>query len=157
MQTFPVKALCQAFFGLWLFSFVSSVYAEQKEVFPGPDGSDYEVHYIALASTFLDEDVAKQYQLIRSRSLGLINISVIKVDKDGQRKPVTASVQLAMSNEIRQTQFLTIHQVIERPAIYYLAQLQYREGEILTFDATIYPEGGMEPLKLRFTQNFYHD
>jgi Domain of unknown function (DUF4426) len=157
MQISHFKMLYQMFFSVLLFTLASNVFAEQKEVFPGPDGSDYEVHYIALASTFLDEEVAKQYQLVRSRSLGLVNISVIKVDKDGRRQPVTASVQLAMSNELRQTQFLTIQQVIERPAIYYLAQLQYREGEILTFDATIYPAGGMEPLKLRFTQNFYHD
>ena len=135
----------------------SQLSAEQKEVFPGPEGSEFEVHYIGFASTFLDEEVAKQYQLIRSRALGLVNISVIKVDPNGKRKAVGASVQVKMLNEIRQANFLPIQQVIEGDAIYYLGQLQYREGELLTFDVTIYPEGGMEPLKLRFTQSFYHD
>ena len=131
--------------------------AEKKEVFPGPDGSDYEVHYIAFASTFLDEEVARQYQLVRSRSLGLVNISIIKVDKEGKRKAVGGSVQAEMINEIRQSQFLSFQQVIEGDAIYYLAQLQYREGDLLTFDVTVYPQGGTQPLKLRFTQNFYND
>lgn len=137
--------------------FSSLVNAEQKEVFPGPDGSDYEVHYIAFTSTFLDEEVAKQYKLVRSRSLGLVNISIIKVDKDGKRKAVGGSVQAEMINEIRQSQFLSFQQIVEGDAIYYLAQLQYREGELLTFDVTVYPEGGTQPLKLRFVQNFYND
>ncbi|KZY41282.1 hypothetical protein A3732_18435, partial [Oleiphilus sp. HI0050] len=119
--------------------------------------SDYEVHYIAFASTFLDEEVARQYQLVRSRSLGLVNISIIKVDKEGKRKAVGGSVQAEMINEIRQSQFLSFQQVIEGDAIYYLAQLQYREGDLLTFDVTVYPQGGTQPLKLRFTQNFYND
>ena len=37
-----------------------TVSAEQKKVFDGPDGSEYEVHYIAFTSTFLDPEVAKQ-------------------------------------------------------------------------------------------------
>ncbi len=144
---------------LFLFTLLISaaVNAEQKELYPGPDGSDYEVHYIAFASTFLDEEVAKQYQLVRSRSLGLVNISIIKVDKEGKRKAIGGSVQAEMINEIRQSQFLPFQQIIEGDAIYYLAQLQYREGDLLTFNVTVYPEGGTKSLKLRFTQNFYND
>ena len=150
---YPFSAML--FFMAMLFS--TWVNAEQKEVFPGPDGSDYEVHYIALASTFLDEEVAKQYKLVRSRSLGLVNISIIRVDKDGKRKAVGGAVQAEMINEIRQSQYLSFQQIVEGDAIYYLAQLQYREGELLTFDVTVYPEGGTQALKLRFVQNFYND
>jgi hypothetical protein len=131
--------------------------AEKKEVFPGPDGSEYEVHYIGFASTFIDEEVAKQYKIVRSRSLGLVNISIIKIDKDGKRKAVGGAVQAEMINDIRQSKFLSFQQIVEGDAIYYLAQLQYREGELLTFDVTVYPEGGTQPLKLRFTQHFYND
>ena len=62
------------------------VQAEQKKVFNGPDGSEYEIHYIGFTSTFLDPDIAKQYDIVRSRALGVINISVIKVEHDGSRK-----------------------------------------------------------------------
>lgn len=146
-----------SFVALCMVLFSASVNAEKKEVFPGPDGSEYEVHYIGFVSTFLDKEVARQYNLVRSRSLGLVNISIIKVDKEGKRKAVGGSVQAEMINEIRQSQFLSFQQIVEGDAIYYLAQLQYKEGELLTFDVTVYPEGGTQPLKLRFTQYFYND
>ncbi len=138
-------------------SFIGSVQAEQKKVFDGPDGSEYEVHYIGFTSTFLDPDVAKQYNIVRSRALGVINISVIKVEKDGSRKAVGAVLQTKMTNDIQQNQFLSFQQVVEGSAIYYLAQLQFREGEILTFDVSVYPEGSVKPLQFRFVQNFYND
>ncbi|MBL4743729.1 MAG: DUF4426 domain-containing protein [Cycloclasticus sp.] len=131
--------------------------AEQKEVFDGPNGSEYEVHYIGFASTILDAEIAQQYQLVRSRALGIINISIIKIEADGKRKAVGAAVEIKMMNNIQQAQFLSSKQVVEGKAIYYLSQLQYKEGELLTFDVTIYPEGRIAPIQLRFSQNFYND
>lgn len=150
----------QRFFTLMLLLCLSCsalVQAEQKKVFDGPDGSEYEIHYIGFTSTFLDADVAKQYDIVRSRALGIINISVIKVEQDGSRKPVGAVLQTKMTNDIQQNQFLSFQQIVEGPAIYYLAQLQFREGEVLTFDVSVFPEGSIKPLKFRFVQNFYND
>lgn len=148
---------CVYWVGVLLCCLSSLVNAEQKKVFDGPDGSEYEVHYIAFTSTFLDAEVAKQYDIVRSRALGIVNISVIKVEKDGTRKAVGAVLQTKMTNDIQQNQFLSFQQIVEGPAIYYLAQLQFREGEVLTFDVSVYPEGSVKPLQFRFVQNFYND
>lgn len=131
--------------------------AGQKKVFDGPDGSQYEVHYIAFTSTFLNPDVAKQYKLVRSKAMGIVNISVLKVDADGKKKAVGAVVQGKMTNDIQQSQFPSFQQVVEGPAIYYLAQVQFREGENLTFDVSVFPEGSTRALQFRFVQNFYND
>ncbi len=152
-----LKLSLTSFWLLVLVSVSHHVSAEQKKVFDGPDGSEYEVHYIAFTSTFLDPEVAKQYQIVRSKALGVVNISVLKVDPDGKKKAVGAVVQGKMTNDIQQTQFLSFQQIVEGPAIYYLAQLQFREGENLTFDMTVFPEGSVQPLKFRFVQNFYND
>lgn len=155
-MTTRIKVIFQLILFLCLCS-VFSVQAEQKKVFDGPDGSEYEVHYIGFTSTFLDPDVAKQYDIVRSRALGIVNISVIKVEKDGSRKAVGAVLQTKMTNDIQQNQFLSFQQIVEGSAIYYLAQLQFREGEVLTFDVSAYPEGSVKPLQFRFVQNFYND
>lgn len=131
--------------------------AEQKKVFDGPDGSEYEVHYMALTSTFLDPDVAKQYGIVRSRARGLVNISVIRRFPDGTTKAVGSVVEGLITNSIRQQIHMGFQQVVEGEAIYYISQLQYREGEVLTFDITAYPEGQVKPLKMRFAQSFYND
>jgi hypothetical protein len=66
-------------------------------------------------------------------------------------------VEIKMKNDLQQAQFLSSQQVVEGKAIYYLAQLQYKQGELLIFDTTIYPEGRTEPMQFRFSQNFYND
>lgn len=132
-------------------------YAEQKKVFAAPDGTEYEVHYIAFNSTFLEPDVAKQYDLTRSKALGVVNVSVLKVNVDGSREAVGAIVNMNAKNDIQQVQHLSMQQVIEGKAIYYIAQLQFREGEILTFDISVFPQGVSDPFRLRFSHNFYND
>jgi len=131
--------------------------SEQKKIFDGPNGSEYEVHYIAFNSTFLQPDIARQYELVRSRAMGVVNISIIRIAQDGTRTPVGAVVEVRATNDIQQPRHLSVQQVVEQPAIYYLAQVQFREGEMLTFDVTVYPEGQTKPLKLRFTQSFFND
>jgi len=134
-----------------------TVQAEQKQVFDGPNGSEYQVHYNAFTSTFLQPEVAKQYQLVRSKALGIINISVIRKTADGEKKAVGSVIEGRMSNDIQQQQILPFQQVVESQSIYYLTQMQFVEGEVLTFDITVYPEGSVQPLKLRFSQTFYND
>lgn len=134
-----------------------SAHAEQKKVFVGTDGQEYEVHYIALNSTFLQPEVAQQYGLTRSRALGLVNISVLKVLDSGATEAVGALVDINAKNDIQQVQHMDFQQVVEGKAIYYIGQVQYREAEILTFNATIYPQGVNEPFRLRFSHSFYND
>jgi len=131
--------------------------AEQKKTFDGPDGSEYDVHYIAFNSTFLEPDIAKQYGLIRSKSLGVVNVSIIQKYADGTSKAVTALVQGRVTNEIQQQQILAFQQVIEGPAIYYLAQTQFSEGKRVKIDLELYPAGVQEPLVHRFSHAFFND
>lgn len=132
-------------------------YAEQKKVFDGPDGTEYDVHYIALSSTFLEPDVARSYGLTRSKALGLLNISVIQRFPDGRTKPVGAVIEANAKNDIQQVRHLNMNQIVEGEAIYYIAQVQFREGEILTFDISVYPQGVIDPLKLRFAHTFFNE
>lgn len=137
--------------------FSSFTLAEQKKIFTGSDGAEYEVHYIAFTSTFLQPEIARKYDLVRSRAMGMVNISVLKVLEDGRREAVGALVDINAKNEIQQVQHMNFQQIIEGKSIYYIGQVQYREGEILTFDAVIYPQGVVDPFRLRFTHNFYND
>jgi len=133
------------------------VQAEQKKVFDGPGESDYEVHYIAFNSTFLDADIAKQYGLVRSKALGVVNISVIRREPDGKTRAVRSVIEGRVSNEIQQQNMMGFQQVTEGPAIYYLAQIQFSEAKRLTFDLTLYPEGQSEALHHRFSHVFFND
>lgn len=129
-----------------------SVNAEQKESF-----GDYEVHYSAFASTFLTPEVAKQYDIVRSRAVGVINISVLKKTESGIFEPVAAQVEGVMTNDIQQKKHLGFRRIKEGKAIYFISEVQYMEGEVLSFNISAIPEGQQQPLKLRFSQTFYNE
>lgn len=131
--------------------------AEQLKRFTSEKGVAYDIHYIAFTSTFLQPEIAKQYKLMRSQAIGIVNVSVLKHEADGKQTPVGAVIEGMVTNDIQQQNFLGFQQIIENPAIYYLAQTQFREGEVLTFDLSVYPEGERVPFKLRFSQTFYND
>lgn len=134
-----------------------SLHAEQFKLFDAPDGTEYELHYIAISSTFLDPKIAQQYGLIRSKALGLLNISLLKRLSDGGRKAESALVQGTVTNEIQQQLPLSFKQVIEGESVYYLAQAQYVEGQHLRFDIQVYPAGVQQPFQHQFSHAFFND
>lgn len=142
-----MAALCSL-----LFLFNQSALAEQKESF-----GDYEIHYSAFVSTFLTPEVAKQYDIVRSRAVGVINISVLKKSESGVFEPVAAQVEGVMTNDIQQKKHLGFRRVKEGKAIYFIAEVQYMEGEVLAFNISATPEGQQQPLKMRFSQTFYNE
>lgn len=140
-----------AFFSL-LVAISPSLHAEQKESF-----GDYEVHYSAFVSTFLTPEVAKEYGIVRSRAVGVVNISVLKKSDSGIFEPVAAHVEGVMTNDIQQKKHLGFRRIKEGKAIYFITEIQYMEGEVLSFNISATPEGQQQPLKLRFSQTFYNE
>lgn len=121
--------------------------AEQKQ-----DLGNWEVHYIALNSTFLTPQIAKNYGIVRSRYNALINISVL----DKQSK-VAQSVVLRgqAKNLLGVVKTLAFKQVEEGEAIYYLAVLPFSDLEQYRFTVEI--SDGQIQKKLKFQQKFYAD
>jgi len=75
------NALLKAVFTLFAIIGSSFANAELKQTF-----GDYEVHYNAFNSTFLQPDVAANYQVQRSKYRGLVNITVLQKQPDGSKK-----------------------------------------------------------------------
>ncbi|MFB1036922.1 MAG: DUF4426 domain-containing protein [Sinobacterium sp.] len=101
--------------------FSSQANAEQKQVL-----GSWDVHYIALNSTFLSPDVAKKYGIVRSKFNALINISVLdREEKSAQSVILTGEAK----NLMGVVKKLTFKQVKEGKAIYYLAVLSFSDLE----------------------------
>lgn len=126
--------------------------AAQKE-----DVGPYEIHYSAIPTGFLTPEVAQNYNLTRSRAIGLLNISVLEKLEDGTTRPVAAMVDGRVTNDIRQDRALSFRQVKEGEAIYYLAQFQFGEGERLEYRANIRPRGHDRSYPIRFTQGLFNE
>lgn len=121
--------------------------AEQKK-----DLGDWEVHYIALNSTFLSPQVAKNYAIVRSRYNALINISVLdKQTKQAQSVVLTGQAK----NLLGVVKTLSFKQVKEGDAIYYLAVLPFSDREQYRF--TVQINDGRIQENLKFQHKFYAD
>lgn len=126
--------------------FANTASAEQKIV-----KGDWDIHYIAFASSFIEPDVAKQYGLKRSKYQGIINISVL--DNDDNDKAQRVSIKGYAKNLAGQKIKLNFKQVTEGEAIYYLAQIRYHDNQPMTFDIDVSRGDRVE--KLKFKQKFY--
>ena len=121
------------------------------------DFGDYRVEYSIFSSTFLLPEIAKQYKLQRSQSIGVVNVSIMKKQEDGGLKPVGGQVEGQVFNDLQQSSFLGFRRVTEGEAVYFLAQFQYNSGELLTFQLTARPQGEDLDLPVRATQTLYND
>ncbi|AOT07168.1 DUF4426 domain-containing protein [Pseudoalteromonas luteoviolacea] len=114
---------------------------------------EWEVHYIAFPSTFIQPSVAKAYGVVRSESKALINISVLATDKakTAQQVQISGFAKNLLGNKKQ----LNFKQVVEGDAIYYLAQLDYYNEDVYRFELNI--KQGNEQQVLKFQQKFYVD
>ena len=113
---------------------------------------NWDIHYIAFPSTFVKPETAKQYNLQRSRYTAVVNISVLDTKtQEAQFVNVSGSAK----NLLGQTKPLSFTRVTEGEAVYYLAQVGYRNEEILNF--TIDVQQGNRTETIKFKNKFYAD
>ncbi len=113
---------------------------------------DWDVHYIALTSTFLSPEIARANNIVRSGKTALINISVLDSDtKEAQVVSMTGTSR----NLLGTTKTLNFTQVNEGDAIYYLATVSFSHKEVLRFNIDI--AQGKKSQNLQFQQTMYVD
>lgn len=120
--------------------------AERKQSFGNTD-----VHYSVFNSSFLQPDIAAAVGLVRSKTLGVLNVAVLDAGK-----PSPALVSGNVSNLLGQVTPLNFQQVREGEALYYLAQFPFSSREVLKFDLKVQDRTGA-PHSFSFTQEVFPD
>jgi hypothetical protein len=123
----------------------SAAVAEQKQQL-GP----WDVHYMLMPTTMLDADIARQYQLNRSRNYQLLNISVLTRDS---QQPQQVDISGTAVNLAGQRQTLTFRPIKESNALYYLAGVEVRSEQKMSIEVTI--RQGDTQQTLKFSQDVY--
>lgn len=115
---------------------------------------DLEVHYNALTTDELQPDVARTYKIERSKTRGLVTLSVLRKNKVGVLTPVPAKLSMYVTNLTQQLANVDMREVKEGTAIYYLGEFRVAPPDTLKFTATVEVAG--EPKhELTFDQKFY--
>lgn len=132
-------------------SFIPAVViAEQSKSF-----GDYTIHYSAFTTDTLSPEVAKQYQIQRSKNRAMVNISVVRNDNGLFGKPVRAKIEGAARNLSEQLRTLQIREVLTEDAVYYIAETAVANQETLKYDFLITPEGEQTAYQITFQEQFY--
>jgi len=121
------------------------------------DFGEYQVHWSVFPSTFLAPEIAQANDLQRSNGIGIVNISIMEKDENGQPVPVNGQVQGKVTNDIQQVKFLAFRRIKEGDAVYFIAQYQHRAGDLMTFNITASPTGHDEDLPIRFSHTLFND
>lgn len=120
--------------------------------------SGYAVHYIALSTDVLTPQVARNYQISRSKTKGFVNIAVLKLHDNDISTPVTADIIITAKNFYGQNKKVDLRKISENDgAIYYIGTFSVSSREIVNFKAQIQPRDTAIVIDIKFEQEFYTD
>lgn len=121
------------------------------------DIGDYVVHFSAQSTDQLPTEVARAYNIVRSKNRAMVNISIIR---KSDNMPVSGNVTVKTVNLTGQLKNVTIRK-IEEPgdivAIYYIGETPIANRETLVFDISITPQGATKTSNVRFKRQFFTD
>ena len=116
---------------------------------------EYTIHHNALTTDVLTPQVASTYQIQRSKSRAMINIAVLKKDAEGKQHSVSAKVTLQSRSLVGHIRDISLREIREAGAIYYIADFSVADREHLHFKVTVLPTGQTYPIQANFQQQFY--
>jgi hypothetical protein len=118
------------------------------------DIGDHIVHFSAQSTDQLPPEVARAYNIVRSKNRAMLNVSVLR---ESDHKPVMADVTVKTVNLTGQLKNVTMRQIEEQDAIYYIGEIPVANRETLIFDISVRPEGTDTASDVRFKRQFFTD
>ena len=118
------------------------------------DIGDHVVHFSAQSTDQLPPEVARAYNIVRSKNRAMLNVSVLR---EADNAAVTAAVTVKTVNLTGQLKNITMRQINEQDAIYYIGEVPVANRETLIFDISVIPEGAESASDVRFKRQFFTD
>ena len=120
------------------------------------DTGDAVIHYNAVTTDFFNPQIAKLYDIKRSKNRALLTVTVLKKHMGIASQPLKAEIEATAVNLNNQITNLDLREITDGGAIYYIAEFPVSHKE--TFDITmkVVPEGGKSHT-LTFRQTFFTD
>lgn len=128
----------------------TGVLAEQAQKF-----GDIEVHYSAMPTEDISPDIAKSYNITRSKNRGMLTIAVLKKNNLGVSQPVKAGLDANIVTLSSQLSGIRMREVVEGTAIYYLGEYRINPPETLKFSISVTPQGEKAAHKVEFQQQYF--
>jgi hypothetical protein len=116
---------------------------------------DYTVYHNAVTADSLNPAVAQANGILRSKTRGVLNVSVIKAQAGTSGTPVKAQVEVAIVDAAGQKTPVPMREIEAQGAVSYLGQFPIANGQEILFDLRVQPVGVAPPIELRMSQEFF--
>jgi hypothetical protein len=138
----------------WVWLLLLCAFGAHAEQFV--DQGDYRVHYAAINTTELTPQVARQFGIDRTRNQILLVLNA-QQRIDGRHVPVPATARGTATTLLGHQQTLALRPIHEAEVHYVVATFTTLDGEYMTIEADVLPQGSNETIPVRFKQQFYRD
>ncbi|TFG87187.1 MAG: DUF4426 domain-containing protein [Chromatiales bacterium] len=119
------------------------------------DFGNYVLHFNAIRTDTLTPEIAKIYNIVRSANRALLNISMVKKVEGTSGVPVAGRVSAQAVNLNGQFKDLTLREIREGDAIYYIGDVLVADHETLVFTVEATPEDESSLYSVRFQREFF--
>lgn len=150
-----MQKLIFIFSALIFSSFTFAQINQTKEIQTSQKFGAYTVHYNVFNSKTIPAEVAKIYQLTRSKDLALVNISLTKTENGVTTLGLPAKISVKAVNLMQQVKELEFKEIKEPEATYYLAPFRHTNEEDIRFEVSVLPEGETKALAVSFTRRLF--
>ena len=131
----------------------------QADVLPATESTkefgEYVLFFNALNTDQLSPDIAREYGIVRSKSRALLNVSIHRKLDGGRTEAVTGLVSASAINLNGQLMTMTLREIREDAAIYYIGELAITNGEVLIYTIDATPSNETSVFTVRFKKQFF--
>ena len=119
------------------------------------ESGDYVLHFNAIRTDSLTPEIATSYGIVRSANRALVIISMVKKAEGSPGIPVPGTVTAEAVNLNGQFKDLTLREIREGEAIYYIGAVAIAGDETLVFTVDAIPENTTTPISVKFQRQFF--
>ena len=131
----------------------------QEGVLPATESSrdfgEYVIYFNALNTDQLSPEIAREYGIVRSRDRAMLNVSMHRKLPDGRTEAVPGAVSASAINLNGQLTTMTLREIREETAIYYVGETGITNGEVLIYTIDATPSNEASRFTVRFKKQFF--
>lgn len=115
------------------------------------------VHYSAISTTSLHEDVARAAGIGQRADRGMLIVAVLRQSNAAGNEPVTAVVEAQAVNLVGQISNISMTELRDGKSVSYVGEFSIAHGENMTFNISVLPEGSEAAHEFSFQKPFYNE
>jgi hypothetical protein len=123
------------------------------------DFGDYVVHFNAQSTAELPPEVARGYNIPRSKNRAMLNVTIIRKEQGTIGRPVTGAVSARATNLTGQLKTVEMREIVEDggAAVYYIGETQVANGETLIYTIDVTPINENSRFSATYKKQFFTD